>query len=182
MFKWMFNPINKIELGSEDKKQIRTHFNQGFIDKLNKKWKYNIRMGDCMWKYKFDKECINNTLTQLSVHHDHYDVESPYQLTYFKELDWKIVVPKTSTKARNISLHNFAVFKDQIMINQHNPLYNDKLRRKQDPSLQEVKNEEVRLNPITDLQTLTTQTDNFGKACSLTTEYIKSFKEFSIIE
>jgi hypothetical protein len=67
MFKWMLRPVNGVELVLDDKKQIRTHFNQGFIDLLNKKWRYNMKMGDCMWKCKFDKECINNTLTQLSV-------------------------------------------------------------------------------------------------------------------
>jgi hypothetical protein len=182
MFKWMFNPINKIELGSAEKKQIRTHFNQGFIDKLNKKWKYNQKMGDCMWKYKFDKKCRNNTLTQLSVHHDHYDIESPYQLTYFKDLDWKICVPKISAEARNVSLHNFSVFKDQILINQHNPLYNNKLRDIQIPPPKKDRNDEVRANLIHGLQNLATETSDLNDACSQTLEYIKTFKELSIIE
>jgi arsenate reductase-like glutaredoxin family protein len=153
MFNWMLKPVNNKELELDSKKQIRTHFNQGFTDWLTKKWKYNDRMGDRMWKYGFDKKCIVNTLTQLSVHHDQYDIESPYEITGFIDLDWKIIVPKVNKEARNISLHNFTIFKDQIMINQHNRLYNSKIERKHIPSLQAKRNEKVLQELSFDLQT-----------------------------
>jgi hypothetical protein len=49
MFNWRLRPINGKELESAYVKQIRTHFNQNFVNLLTKKWEYNDRMGDCMW-------------------------------------------------------------------------------------------------------------------------------------
>jgi hypothetical protein len=139
-------------------------------------------MGDCMWKYKFDKECIVNTLTQLSVHYDQYDIESPYQITYFKDIDWKIIVPKTNKKSREVSLHNFSLFKDQIMINQHNPLYNNKIKKEQQPPLQANRNEKVLQELIPNLRVLAAQEENFRKECMATQDYINSFEKFSITQ
>jgi hypothetical protein len=48
-------------------------------------------MGDRMWKTGHSKECIVETLTLLSEHHD---IETSYERAHFKELDWKIAAPK----------------------------------------------------------------------------------------
>jgi hypothetical protein len=67
-------------------------------------------------------------MNQLSVH---YDIEVINDSQYFKELNWKIVIPESNTEARRISTHNFSILKDQIQLNQHNPLYNSKVKGKQ---------------------------------------------------
>jgi hypothetical protein len=181
MSNWMLRPINSKELEPEFKKQVRNHFNKTFTDWLEKRWKYNIRQGDCMWKNGFDKNCITQTLTLLSIHHEHWDIETPYQLTDFKELDWKIMVPKTNEESRKISLHNFTIFKDQIILNQHNALYNNKLMIGQKLTSNATRNEKIIQELLPYLQDLTTRKEDFKNECAITLEYINSFKKYSII-
>jgi hypothetical protein len=98
------------------------------------------------------------------------------------KMDRRIIVTKTNTRARNESLHNFSIFKDQILLHQHNPLYNNKLGKNQIPSSQIIKDEEVLQNFSFNLQTLANHEENFIKDCSVTANYIKSFEEFSIVK
>jgi hypothetical protein len=112
---------------------------------------------------------------------EHHDIETSYQRAYLKDLDWKITIQKTNEKIRNISLHNFSIFKDQILMNQHNPLYNNKIGGKQKPSPQINKNEEAIQKLIPDLQAITTQEENFKNDWATTLNHINSFEEFLII-
>jgi hypothetical protein len=43
----------------------------------------------------------------------HYDIETPFEQYYFKDLDWDITIPKLDTEIHKISIHNFYVFKDK---------------------------------------------------------------------
>jgi hypothetical protein len=90
------------------------------------------------------------------------------------------MVPKTNEESRKISLHNFAIFKDQIMLNQHNVLYNNKLIIDQKLTPKINKNEKVIHELLPYLQNSTTHMENFVNDCSITMDYINSFKEYSI--
>jgi hypothetical protein len=138
MHNWMLRPVEKgIEFDHDMKKEIhRTFKDKKFTDGLTKRWKYNGKMGDCMWAKKFDKEYIIQTLELLSKHHP---IEIMRRDDDYQNLNWKIAVPQINEKAKQISLHNFSIFKDQILLNQHNPLYNTKIGEKQKPTPRQLR-------------------------------------------
>jgi hypothetical protein len=105
----------------KQKRKILNYFNNSFIKEIKKKWSYNENMPNRFVKCGYDRAYTTKVMEQLSVH---YDIEVINDRNYFKELDWKIVVPNLNSKAREISLHNFSILKDQILLKQHNPLYN----------------------------------------------------------
>jgi hypothetical protein len=97
-------------------------------------------------------------MKQLSMH---YDIEIINERHYFKELDWKILIPKSNNEAKRISLHNISILKGLILLNQHNPLYNSKIKEEQTYDFKADGNEEVRKKLIFELQSLSKHEENF---------------------
>jgi hypothetical protein len=117
----MTAPINNIEIPESEKKRVRNYFNKGFTDWLKTKWEHNEKMAGlftyCIYSHTFARE----VMVYLSVYHDIEVVNERY---YFQDLKWKIMIPEINSMFREASLHSFSTLKDQISLNQHNPIYN----------------------------------------------------------
>jgi hypothetical protein len=68
-------------------------------------------MANKLLKNGYQETYILEVIRQLGIYHD---VEVLNERHYFKELDWKILIPETNAETRRISLHNFSILKDQI--------------------------------------------------------------------
>jgi hypothetical protein len=84
------------------------------IDGLKKKWKYNENMANRFLKCGYDRTYTFKVMEQLSAH---YNIETIYERCYFKELEWKILIPESNLEARKISLHSYSILKDQVLMN-----------------------------------------------------------------
>jgi hypothetical protein len=129
--KWhifMITPVGKVEMSNSDKENMIKEVNKYIAEELNKRWVYNDKMTNTILRCGYKKEYISSVLNQLSTHHD---IETIYERGYFKNLNWNITTLELDPKTRETSIHNFLILKEQILMNQYNPLYNSKINTTQ---------------------------------------------------
>jgi hypothetical protein len=124
---------------------------QGIYRSIKNKMGLHSRNGPLFMWTRYSQTFTREIMVNLSVHHD---IEVINEKHYFQELKWKIMIPEINSVFRETSLHNFYILKDQILLNQHNPLYNTKVTESQKIEIKSDKNEEVRKELIYSLQVI----------------------------
>jgi hypothetical protein len=174
----MTAPIDNAEMFDTDKKNMIKQINKYVTEELNKRWEYNERMAKLLTCWGYNRENVISLINQLSIHHD---IETIYQRCYFKELEWKIKVPESNLKAREISLHNYSILKVQILMNQHNQLYNAKAKVAHPTPIRQKHDKEIRKELIFSLQNLELHKKALENDCTETKQYFNSLINLNLI-
>jgi hypothetical protein len=161
----MTAPIKGYEMSKSDKKSILKD-----VDKFNK-------MGSVMHSVGYKQEEIPSLLYNLTTHHD---IETNYERAIFKDLDWNITIPEMSSEFRDTSTHNFSILKEQILMNQHNPLYNSRANLQTKP-IEDDQNEIIRKELFFNLQNLDTLKKDLANDCAEVLQHINSQPNFNLI-
>jgi hypothetical protein len=135
-------------------------------------------MANMILKSGYKKEYILSVLNLLSTYHD---IETIYEKGCFKGLDWNISVPETNSKTIEISIHNFSILKEQILMNQHNPLYNAEASVAHPIPIRQNRYEEIRKELIFNLQNLKSHKKALENDCKETKQYINSLINLNLI-
>jgi hypothetical protein len=111
MFNYLTQPINGKRFIDKEKKNLNTHLNNKLKNNLRPMWNYNTKMANIMVNEVYS---INDTaaiMNQLSMH---YDIETPTEPYYFKELEWNITVLKMDVEPQKSAFITFLFSKIKL--------------------------------------------------------------------
>jgi hypothetical protein len=91
MFNYMTQHINGKRLSDKEKKDLNKHHNDVLKNNLGPMWNYNMKRANTIVNEGYSINDIAAIMNQLSLH---YDIETPVEHYYFKDLDWDITIPK----------------------------------------------------------------------------------------
>jgi hypothetical protein len=129
---------------------------------LKTKWDYDQKMANLFLLCGYDRIYAHQIMEQLNIHSDIEVINEGHD---FKGLKWKFMITEINPETREISLHNFSILKDQILLNKHNPLLNTKGIELHKIRIESDKNEEVRKKLIFSLQGKAWHMNRFEQDC-----------------